>query len=510
MMRQYEMYEMTFHGDGPEGSEALADIRAEFAKDGKVTEVKGFYKGDGVYAVRFCPEEPGNWQWRVTGAVTAEGTEICTAAEAGRHGIVHADGTHFRHADGSWHYPFGTTVYALLHQEDSLIDETMETLKGAPFNKIRVCVFPKHYDYNHNDPEYYAFEQTGGEWDVNRPCYAFWDRIEARIRQLDELGIQCDLILFHPYDKWGFSTLTREKALIYLDYAVRRLAAFPNIWWSLANEYDLMAYKREDWECFAHFIRENDPFGHLLSNHHMVKPWDFSNPDTTHICVQLRDVDAVKGTIAQYRKPMMVDECRYEGNIPEQWGNISGFEMVNRFWKVCMQGAYCTHGETFLNEEELLWWSKGGRLRGESPERIAFLREIIEALPGPLEYAGNVMSVEEVRALKANPPEEFAKSPLFQSMICLDDETVAGLASMEGEFCGRCGDEVIIKYFERQCTKIGKLDLPEEGRYDVEVIDVWEMTRRPALEGVCGHVEVPLPGKEGMAVMARKRLEKTC
>ena len=63
----------------------------------------------------------------------------------------------------------------------------------------------------------------------------------------------------------------------------------------------------------------------------------------------------------------MVDECCYEGNIPWDWGNISGFELVHRFWTVCMQGGYCTHGETYLNEEEVLWWSKGGKLVGESP-----------------------------------------------------------------------------------------------------------------------------------------------
>ena len=25
--------------------------------------------------------------------------------------------------------------------------------------KVRHCVFPKHYDYNHNEPPYYAFEK---------------------------------------------------------------------------------------------------------------------------------------------------------------------------------------------------------------------------------------------------------------------------------------------------------------------------------------------------------------
>lgn len=64
--------------------------------------------------------------------------------------------------------------------------------------------------------------------------------------------------------------------------------------------------------------------------------------------------------IKAYGKPVVFDECCYEGDIEFPWGNISGFEMVKRFWKGYIQGAYVTHGETFFSEDEILWWSKGG------------------------------------------------------------------------------------------------------------------------------------------------------
>lgn len=60
----------------------------------------------------------------------------------------------FIYEDGTPGLFFGTTVYALMHQPEPLIHETMETLKSAPFNKIRLCVFPKDYRFNHNEPEY--------------------------------------------------------------------------------------------------------------------------------------------------------------------------------------------------------------------------------------------------------------------------------------------------------------------------------------------------------------------
>lgn len=173
-----------------------------------------------------------------------------------RHGVVKAVGTHFEYQDGTIYYPIGTTIYALVHQEKTLYEQTMETLKRAPFNKVRFCIFPKHYDWNHNEPQLFPFEKSNGRWDTGKPCYAYWDFLDETLDRLENMGIQADLILFHPYDRWGFSKFTREEAVAYLDYAVNRLSVHPNVWWSLANEYDLLDYEQEDWE-FLRIISQN-------------------------------------------------------------------------------------------------------------------------------------------------------------------------------------------------------------------------------------------------------------
>lgn len=80
------------------------------------------------------------------GAASAEGTEICGDSDAP--GVVKADGKAFRFENGKLFHPFGTTVYALINQSDELIEQTMQTLSKAPFNKIRMCVFPKDYDFH--------------------------------------------------------------------------------------------------------------------------------------------------------------------------------------------------------------------------------------------------------------------------------------------------------------------------------------------------------------------------
>src|SRR5262249_16956622 len=158
---------------------------------------------------------------------------------------------------------------AWTHQSDKLEELTLRTLAGSPFNKIRMCVFPKSFVHNTNEPPRYPFEGSVGEgFDALRPNPAYFRHLERRIAQLGAPGIQADVILFPPYDRWGFSDLGAAADDLYVRYVVSRLAAYPNVWWSLANEYDLLwAKKTADWHRYAALIREHDPHGHLISVH---------------------------------------------------------------------------------------------------------------------------------------------------------------------------------------------------------------------------------------------------
>jgi hypothetical protein len=506
-MAQYNMYELSFQGDEPTDSQASVDLHAAFSwrdRCGNVMskEVKGFYAGCGIYKVRFLPEMDGEYTWVARGCVKAEGSDICAVSAVGSHGIVRADGTHFTHADETAFQPIGTTIYALAHQEQWLIDQTLDTLKSAPFNKVRHCVFPKHYDYNHNEPELFTFEKGGdGRPDVHRPCFAFWDRFERIIAALSDVGIQSDLILFHPYDKWGFASLSMDDNLVYLDYMLRRLSAFPSVWWSMANEYDLCFNKSmSDWHAIEQFIACNDPNIHLLSNHNCFAFYDFARPAISHCCVQTTQVEFASKWLSQYNKPLIYDECCYEGDLPMNWGNISAFEMVNRFWIACVQGAYATHGEVYLSDDEILWWSKGGKLKGASPARIAFLKKTLDELPAPLDP----WEVDRLEGLDPELAKTIMESPFIKLMESMPEAQRDAMLAKDGEFRGRCGDAAFIQYLARHCNRTITWLLPTDKRYDIDAIDIWEMTRTTVMTGATGRVTIPLPGKEGIAILAQQ------
>lgn len=507
-MIKFQTFELVFEGEEPAGSQAVVDVNATFTCGTQVKTVKGFYDGKGIYKVRFLPETEGHYTWKVSGAVSGEGEADCSVSGE-YHGLVKAEGTHFAYSDGTRYLPFGTTIYALSHQTEELIDQTFKTLEAAPFNKVRHCVFPKHYDYNHNEPGDYAFERDAdGKWDVNRPCFAFWAHLEHIIDRLSTLGIQSDLILFHPYDRWGFSKLSMEENRIYLDYLLRRLSANPSIWWSMANEYDMVFTKTmEDWYAIEEQLAAGDVYHHLLSNHNCFGLYDFTRKDITHCSIQTAQMHHGAAWQKKYGKPVIFDECCYEGNLELDWGNISAFEMVNRFWCACTVGAYATHGEVFLSEDEILWWARGGVLKGESPARIAYLKDIISSFPAPLEHWDAPKYMGEAAGKDTNgekQPKDPMENPFIKLIMSLPEIEREVFLAKSTSYTGHCKDAVYLHYFAHQCSSACHMELPDNASYQVEVLDVWNMTRHTVMEDVSGNIIVKLPGKEGMAILATK------
>ena len=515
---QYEMIELIFHGPAPKQNEAQVDFGAIFEQDSSTVKINGFYAGEGVYKLRYFPEKAGICSYRTWGVTEQKGQIEILPDQEGRRGIVRAVGTHFEDESGGMFHPFGTTVYAMIHQKQELIEKTYHTLTEAPFNKIRICVFPKHSSYNENEPEIFPFEKNDGEWNPQKPCYRFWDALDKHVARLGEMGIEVDLVLFHPYDCWGLARMPQEKNLVYLDYAIRRFAAYPNIWWNLANEYEVSGAKTlEDWHELESYIAEHDPWNHLLSCHNIGNLYDPSRENITHISAQTKLFTRIDTWRKRYRKPVIIDECLYEGNLKELWGCISGREMVRRFWRTVISGGYCTHAETFYDSEDIIWWAKGGILKGESTERIRFCREIIEHLPGHihrecgvedkmLELAGkSVEEIDEIVQDKQNGDdvERAAQRNILRSFGSLGEEAIL-LASEDYEYKGCIADKCFLHYHNFRTPAKDEFNLPDDKQYRIRVIDTWEMTDTVVKEGVSGKTMIDLPGREDMLVLAEQ------
>jgi hypothetical protein len=477
---RWEIFELAL--EGPEEGNPFLDVELTgiFKNGNRKVPVRGFYDGGGVYRVRFMPDMIGEWSFTTDANVNEldghSGSFECTAPGADNHGPVRIRDTfHFVYADSTPHFSVGTTCYVWNHQGDAREEQTLKTLASAPFNKIRMCVFPKWYPFNHREPALYPFAgDPPDRWDYSRFNPAFFRHLETRIRQLLDLGIEADIILFHPYDKgqWGFDRMDSEVDDRYLRYVVARLAAFRNVWWSFANEYDLMEHKTTaDWDRFFKIVQSEDHVQHLRGIHNCREFYDHGKPWVTHCSVQHHGLDTVKAWREQYRKPVVVDECGYEGNIQYNWGNLTPQSMVDRFWIGTVLGGYVGHGETYLHPEDILWWSHGNVLTGESHLRIAFLRRLLEedAAAGRFSYITPLGSHWNTRLTGGE----------------------------EGRY--------YLWYFSDRQPGLKEIGLPESGEFAVDVIDCWEMTVTP-VDGVhSGTMTVKLPSKPLMAIRAYRK-----
>ena len=480
-VHQYEIFELQL--DGPSTGNPYVDVHFEatFTCGHRSVTVEGFYDGGSTYKVRFMPDTAGAWTFSTTlkswSVARQSGSFECLPARPGVHGPVGIARTnHFAHADGAPYLPFGTTCYAWTHQGDELEQQTLASLKASPFNKVRMCIFPKSYEYNHNEPQFYPFVRPPGTaltspGDTSRFNPAFWAHLEERIGQLRDLGIEADLIVFHPYDRWGFASMSTEDDTRYVRYLVARLASYSNVWWSLANEFDLMKAKStQDFDRLLRLVDEYDPYRHLRSIHYSKKMYDYGSPLVTHASLQTTQFDQAPAWLAAWNKPIVFDEVMYEGNLRSRWGNLAGEEMTRRYWLGVVSGCYVTHGETYLLPNEIVWWAKGGRLTGSSPERIAYLRSLIQAIaPEGLEAAANPYYLN-AGSLDRNDPKLRPRAILY--------------------------------YFDFHQPAEYEFPLGD-GIYRAQIIDTWAMTSA-SLEGTfSGRVVVSLPGKPYLAALFR-------
>ena len=469
------------------------DVAVTFRNGDSAITVRAF-SDNGKHFVRFSPAAIGEWSYRSTSG--EEGAFDCIPAKENNHGYVKTEGFHFRYADGTRYLPFGTTCYALVYQSEKVISQTLDSLKNSPFNKVRILVFPKSMAFNTEEPEYFPFlKAENGKWDISRPDSRYWSKLENLIERLGGLGIEVDLILFHPYDKWGFAAFTRDEAIAYLDYTVNRLSAYKNIWWSLANEYELLLDKTyEDWDAYAEEVKKCDVYGRLLSIHNFCNPYP-KRAWMSHCSIQSAFPERAIVWRSNYGLPVIDDECGYEGNLEFRWGNLSAFELVNRIWKGVVNGGYCTHGETFYHENEVIWWAKGGTLEGKSIKRIAYLKSLLEEL-GEIEPLVRLEYLLQMNV--AGQGTEF-----MQAMKGLSKgEQDQVIADMIPPICGN--DHCRLYYFGRGCPLFASVSTPTNDNYRAEIIDVWEMTRSVALKSVSGDCKIQLPAKEGMAVLLTK------
>lgn len=443
----------------PDGNPFDVALTGVFTNGAATVRAPGFHDGDETWRIRFSPPDTGEWRWTTESPLAdldgRSGRFTATAPSGGNHGPVSvAETYHFAHADGTPFRQIGTTSYGWTHQPEATRRRTLETLSGAPFNKIRMLVLPNGAVATNTPLSPFARTGTGEtDWDPTRFEPAFFQRLDACVAALCDMGVQADVILFHPYDEAsGFHAMPAELDELYVRYVVARLSAYRNVWWSMANEFDILKKSDEDWDRLFQVVRDADPHGRLRSIHNWRRLYDNGKPWVTHSSIQngsaVLDDARAETYRSVWKKAVVFDEVCYEGSIDERWGKLTGPEMVRAFWHGLIGGTYVGHSECFPREGGTpggFWLGEGGELRGESAPRLAFLKSIMEAGPTP-------------------------------GIDPIDKWWEQHLGGVPGRY--------YLRYFGDEAPAEWAVDLPRdelEGgeRFRVDVIDTWNMTVEP-------------------------------
>eukprot|EP01084_Bolivina_argentea_P160253 279078_1 len=407
------------------------DFGANFTITNLSFYVYGFYDGNGKYKVRFMPNTLGEWNYITWSNVKSlngiKGQFNCTDASSSNFGVAYVNSSRSTKSftwsqNNDAYFSVGTTSYAFIHYPNqTIINKTLLTLKSLSsspiFNKLRFLLFPKWYKYTHVEPLYYPYQTNGGlphnttNWNFRKFNVTFWQHLDSILTQIltNMNNFVVDLILFHPYDKghWGYDcmgglnsqTYNVSNDIFYLKYAIARLASYKNVWWSMANEFNLIQCKNKGlpntfpiWDELFSTLIKYDPYdgkdGRIPMKEKSIHQsgntfYNYSQPYVTHFSIQSYDDVSYEYFQNEFKvlKPVILDQVQYEGNLTSgnNENDLSAAQETDRFWMANSNGNMCGHSEDLLPNKTnnpggttILWNNFGNILRGGSYNKIGW------------------------------------------------------------------------------------------------------------------------------------------
>ena len=204
-----------------------------------------------------------------------------------------------------------------------------------------------------NDRDHDVFPWAGPREDLDQSRFNLarlkgWDEVIGRMA---DLGIIADLWFYSDDSYLLYPPEGSAIEDLYLRTMIARFAAYGNVTWNLALEYQ--EYRTRQWVLGrAAFMRAEDPWHRLLAVHQLPGIYDFpGNPDLDHTSLQQwvppEDLhanvllDRERTEQAGQPIPIIVEEFIIEGLA----GNFGDFERFRHgIWTITTAGGYFKTG----------------------------------------------------------------------------------------------------------------------------------------------------------------------
>jgi hypothetical protein len=419
----FSVVELAFKGPtcGPKDAPARdVTLAARFRHESgaPAVTVHGFWDGDGrggaggnVFKVRFCPTKAGRWilEHVESGAASLKGRNegaAVLATPSGHPGFwtpdrKTPDGRWYRRSDGSHPYIFGNTHYTFLsrmtrrgpRRDDRSIAADVRA-NAACFRKLRFGVHGGRYTNPEAKP---YFDDAGRPTDdgdfSHRPSPAwFHQRVDAAVAAAYEVDLVADLIISGPDTREARAAVRAGKnggdPTPYLRYMAARYGSYPNVWFCLANEWNIKNphYGAEEVRRFGRILRKFLPYATPVSIHGRPADWNrdlnADPPWHDHVILQgkIRRLDTSADFIARNVArgggvPVVNDELGYEG----KGDTFSRDDVIEGHLGAFLGGGYGTTGYKPGSKTGHYFWGGFTPEEHTAARHLGWLREIIDA-----------------------------------------------------------------------------------------------------------------------------------
>jgi len=236
------------------------DLKVEFRSPRHRTlAVPGFWDGGKRFVVRFSPTEAGAWDYHVTSNISGwnDKTGSFTAASSESPGFIHAENMH--------HWAYSEKTSAGLYQAHLWMGATellFATMDDAAFRAVADARAAQKF--THLRGLVMSQAQGGAFPSADSPDVAYFQRLDTRVRYLNQKGMMVDLILAGGPGYLSKMFPTWEERRRFIRYIVGRYAAM-NVTWQGVDQFEGYADARALLKEMGGVLKESDPYQHPRS-----------------------------------------------------------------------------------------------------------------------------------------------------------------------------------------------------------------------------------------------------
>jgi hypothetical protein len=302
------------------------ELRAEIRSPRfKTYQVHAFYDGPGRMVLRFTPNEPGAWDFRVTSNLPRyNGKQGSFEATPSDHpGFVQVRNVrHFAYEESKKpHLWMGDTIPGFASMDRAAFDQAVAERAKEKFNHIRGFAL--------GDDPGKAFPAP------DQPNIPFFQELDKRIRAMNEAGITADLVLGHANNSLARLFPERAQRERFIRFLGARYAAY-GITWQLVEQFETYTNPRAFCKELGEFLKLYDPLGHPRSTHAARTSAPLANDGWMTYLVYGSDDDALNAVERQiYAKPFV--NAGFAGQPA-----ATGDAFRHRLWRAAMNGQYLT------------------------------------------------------------------------------------------------------------------------------------------------------------------------